>query len=96
MDNLGLLFLTVVICYFFYKFWKKIISLIFLGIVFGFMTVASSVNSFITDVKKVVSKQETSQTDVVYKDTMTQQYVHTNIEVDSNKFDYEIDDSKKE
>jgi hypothetical protein len=96
MDNLGLLFLTVVICYFFYKFWKKIIALIFLGIVFGFMTVASSVNSFITDVKKVVSKQETSQTDVVYKDTMTQEYVHTNIEVDSTKFDYEIDDSKKE
>ena len=85
MDNLGLLFLAVVICYFFYKFWKKIITLIVLGIVFGFMTVVSSVNSFITDVKKVV-----------YKDTITQQYVHTNIEVDSTNLDYKTDDSKKE
>jgi hypothetical protein len=33
---------------------------------------------------------------MVCEDTITQQYVHTNIEVDSTKFDYEIDDSKKE
>jgi hypothetical protein len=96
MDNLGLLFLAVVICYFFYKFWKKIIALIVLGFVFGFMFVASSVNDFITDVKKIGFKQETPQTDMVCEDTITQQYVHTNIEVDSTKFDYEIDDSKKE
>jgi uncharacterized membrane protein YjgN (DUF898 family) len=96
MDNLGLLFLAVVICYFFYKFWKKIIALIVLGTLFGVMIVVSSVNDFITDVKKIGSKQETSQTDMVYEDTITQQYVHTNIEVDSTKFDYEIDDSKKE
>jgi hypothetical protein len=96
MDNLGLLFLAVVICYFFYKFWKKIIALIVLGFVFGFMFMASSVNDFITDVKKIGFKQETSQSDMVYEDTITQQYVHTNIEVDSIKFDYEIDDSKKE
>ena len=96
MDNLGLLFLAVVICYFFYKFWKKIISLIVLGIVFGFMFMASSVNDFITDVKKIGSKQETSQTNMVYEDTITQQYVHTNIEVDSTNLDYKTDDSKKE
>ena len=84
------------ICYFFYKFWKKIIALIVLGIVFGFMIMASSVNDFITDVKKIGSKQETSQTDMVYADTITQQYFHTNIEEDSTKLDYKTDDSKKE
>jgi hypothetical protein len=69
---------------------------IVIGFVFGFMFMASSVNDFITDVKKIGFKQETIQTDMVYEDTITQQYVHTNIEVDSTKFDYEIDDSKKE
>jgi hypothetical protein len=33
---------------------------------------------------------------MVYEDTITQQYVHTNIEVDSTNLDYKTDDSKKE
>ena len=96
MDNLGLLVLAVVICYFFYKFWKKIIALIVLGIVFGFMYVVSSINNFITDITNDDSKQETIQTEMVYEDTITQQYVHTNIEVDSTNLDYKTDNSKKE
>jgi hypothetical protein len=96
MDNLGLLVLAVVICYFFYKFWKKIIALIVLGIVFGFMYVVSCINNFITDITNDDSKQETIQTEMVYEDTITQQYVHTNIEVDSTNLDYKTDNSKKE
>ena len=96
MDNLGLLFLAVVICYFFYKFWKKIIALIVLGFVFGFMFMASSVNDFITDVKKIGFKQETSQSDMVYEDTIIQEeYVHPAIVPDTTEFDYKKNNTKK-
>lgn len=95
MDSLELLVLSVVICYFLYKLWKKIIALIVLGIVFGFMFMASSVNDFITDVKKIGSQQETSQTDMYYEDTITQEYIHPVIVPDSTEFDYKKNNTKK-
>jgi hypothetical protein len=63
MDTFGLLILAVVICYVFYKFWKKIIVLIIIGIVFGFIYVVSSVSNFITDITKGGPKQKTVQTE---------------------------------
>ena len=95
MDTLGLLFLSVVICYFFYKFWKKIILLIVLGVVFGFISVVSKVNNFIADITKEDSKQEIVQTNMVYEDTITQEYVHQDIVPDSIEFDYRKNNTKK-
>ena len=96
MDNLGLLVLAVVICYFFYKFWKKIIALIVLGIVFGFMYVVSCINNFITDITNDDSKQETIQTEMVYEETIIEEeYVHPAIVPDTTEFDYKKNNTKK-
>jgi len=96
MDSLGLLVLAVVICYVLYKFWKKIIGLIIIGIVFGFIYVASSINNFITDITNGSSKQETIQTEMVYEDTIIQEeYVHPAIVPDTTEFDYKKNNTKK-
>lgn len=96
MDSLGLLVLAVVICYVLYKFWKKIIGLIIIGIVFAFIYVVSSVNNFITDITNDDSKQETIQTDMVYEDTIIQkEYVHPAIVPDTTEFDYRKNNTKK-
>ena len=96
MDSLGLLVLAVVICYVLYKFWKKIIGLIIIGIVFAFIYVVSSVNNFITDITNDDSKQETIQTDMVYEDTIIQkEYVHPAIVSDTTEFDYRKNNTKK-
>jgi hypothetical protein len=96
MDNLGLLVLAVVICYIFYKFWKKIIALIVLGIVFGFIYVVSSVSNFITDITNGRSQQEKIQTEMVYEDTIIQEeYVHPAIVPDTTEFDYKKNNTKK-
>lgn len=91
MDSLGLLVLAVVICYVLYKFWKKIIGLIIIGIVFGFIYVVSSVNNFITDITNDDSKQETIQTDTVIEE----EYVHPAIVPDTTEFDYRKNNTKK-
>ena len=96
MDNLGLLVLAVVICYVLYKFWKKIIGLIIIGIVFGFIYVVSSINNFITDITNGDSKQETIKTEMVYEETTTQEYIHPEIVPDSTEFDYKKNNTKKE
>ena len=96
MDTFGLLILSVVICYIFYKFWKKIIVLIIIGIVFGFIYIVSSVSNFITDITKGEPQQETVQTEMVYEDTITQEYVHPAIVPDSTEFDYKKNNTKKE
>lgn len=97
MGSLGLLVLAVVICYVLYKFWKKIIGLIIIGIVFGFIYVVSSVNNFITDITNDDSKQETIQTEMVYEDTIIQEeYVHPAIVPDSTEFDYKKNNTKKQ
>jgi hypothetical protein len=95
MDTFGLLILAVVICYVFYKFWKKIIVLIIIGIVFGFIYVVSSVSNFITDITKGGPKQKTVQTEMVYEDTITQEYVHPEIVPNSIEFDYKKNNTKK-
>lgn len=91
MDSLGLLVLAVVICYVLYKFWKKIIGLIIIGIVFAFIYVVSSVNNFITDITNDDSKQETIQTDTVIEE----EYVHPAIVPDTTDFDYRKNNTKK-
>ena len=91
MDSLGLLVLAVVICYILYKFWKKIIGLIIIGIVFAFIYVVSSVNNFITDITNDDSKQETIQTDTVIEE----EYVHPAIVPDTTDFDYRKNNTKK-
>lgn len=91
MDSLGLLVLAVVICYVLYKFWKKIIGLIIIGIVFAFIYVVSSVNNFITDITNDDSKQETIQTDTVIEE----EYVHPAIVSDTTEFDYKKNNTKK-
>ena len=91
MDSLGLLVLSVVICYVLYKFWKKIIGLIIIGIVFAFIYVVSSVNNFITDITNDDSKQETIQTDTVIEE----EYVHPAIVPDTTDFDYRKNNTKK-
>ena len=91
MDSLGLLVLAVVICYILYKFWKKIIGLIIIGIVFAFIYVVSSVNNFITDITNDDSKQETIQTDTVIEE----EYVHPAIVSDTTEFDYKKNNTKK-
>lgn len=91
MDSLGLLVLAVVICYVLYKFWKKIIGLIIIGIVFAFIYVVSSVNNFITDITNDDSKQETIQTDTVIEE----EYVHPAIVSDTTDFDYRKNNTKK-
>jgi len=96
MNTLGLLILSVVICYICYKFWKKIIVLIIIGIVFGFIYVVSSVSNFITDLTKGDTKQENVQTEMVYEDTITQEYIHPAIVPDSTEFDYKKNNTKKE
>jgi ABC-type enterochelin transport system permease subunit len=96
MNTLGLLILSVVICYICYKFWKKIIVLIIIGIVFGFIYVVSSVSNFITDLTKGDTKQETVQTEMVYEDTINQEYIHQAIVPDSTEFDYKKNNTKKE
>ena len=95
MNTLGLLILSVVICYICYKFWKKIIVLIIIGIVFGFIYVVSSVSNFITDLTKGDTKQETVQTEMVYEDTINQEYIHQAIVPDSTEFDYKKNNTKK-
>lgn len=96
MDTFGLLILSVVICYVFYKFWKKIIVLIIIGIVFGFIYVVSSVSNFITDITNGGSQQETIKTEMVYEDTIIQEeYVHPAIVPDSTEFDYRKNNTKK-
>ena len=97
MGSLGLLVLAVIICYVFYKFWKKIIVLIIIGIVFGFIYVVSSVNNFITDITNDDSKQETIQTEIVYEDTIIEEeYVHPAIVPDTTEFDYKKNNTKTE
>lgn len=91
MDSLGLLVLAVVICYVLYKFWKKIIGLIIIGIVFGFIYVVSSVNNFITDITNDDSKQETIQTDTIIEE----EYVHPAIVPDTTEFNYRKNNTKK-
>jgi hypothetical protein len=81
---------------FFIKFWKKIIGLIIIGIVFGFIYVVSSVNNFITDITNDDSKQETTQTEMVYDDTIIEEeYVHPAIVPDTTEFDYKKNNTKK-
>jgi len=91
MDSLGLLVLAVVICYVLYKFWKKIIGLIIIGIVFAFIYVVSSVNNFITDITNDDSKQETIQTDTIIEE----EYVHPAIVPDTTEFNYRKNNTKK-
>jgi ABC-type enterochelin transport system permease subunit len=96
MGTFGLLILSVVICYVLYKFWKKIIVLIIIGIVFGFIYVVSSVSNFITDITNGRSQQEKIQTEMVYEDTIIQEeYVHPAIVPDTTEFDYKKNNTKK-
>ena len=70
--------------------------MIIIGIVFGFIYVVSSVSNFITDITKGGPKQETVQTEMVYEDTTTQEYIHPEIVPDSTEFDYKKNNTKKE
>jgi hypothetical protein len=64
--------------------------------VFGFIYVVSSVSNFITDLTKGDTKQETVQTEMVYEDTINQEYIHQAIVPDSTEFDYKKNNTKKE